>query len=186
LQSVSSKIEIILVDNASTDETTDMLSRIDGIHVIVSDVNEGFLTATNRAADVARGRAFLLLNNDAFVRPGAIEAAFATLKEEPNAGAVGGRLILPNGALQEAGSVIWSDGSTQGYGRGIDPESGEAMFRRDVDYCSGAFLMTPAAVWSRLNGFDPVYAPAYYEEVDYCMRVAEIGLRTIYEPEAAR
>lgn len=185
LHSVSSKIEIVLVDNASTDETTDMLSRIDGIHVIVSDVNEGFLTATNRAAGVARGQAYLLLNNDAFVRPGAIEAAFATLNEEPNAGAVGGRLILPDGSLQEAGSIIWSDGSTQGYGRGIEPDAGEAMFRRDVDYCSGAFLMTPAAVWKELNGFDTVYAPAYYEEVDYCMRVAEIGLRTIYEPEAA-
>jgi len=184
LHSVSSRIEVILVDNASTDETTDMLSRIDGINVIVSDVNEGFLTATNRAAGVARGHAFLLLNNDAFVRPGAIEAAFATLNEEPNAGAVGGRLILPDGSLQEAGSIVWSDGSTQGYGRGINPDSGEAMFRRDVDYCSGAFLMTPAAVWNKLNGFDTIYAPAYYEEVDYCMRVAEIGLRTIYEPEA--
>ncbi|MGO4287658.1 methyltransferase domain-containing protein, partial [Bosea sp. TAB14] len=79
LQSVSSKIEVILVDNASTDETTDMLSRVDGIRVIVNDANEGFLTATNRAAHAARGQAFLLLNNDAFVRPGTIEAAFATL-----------------------------------------------------------------------------------------------------------
>ena len=59
------------------------------------------------------------------------------------------------------------------------------MFRRDVDYCSGAFLMTHRAAWDRLGGFDERYAPAYYEEVDYCMRLREMGLRVVYEPKAA-
>jgi len=58
------------------------------------------------------------------------------------------------------------------------------MFRRDVDYCSGAFLLTPRAVWERLGGFDEAYAPAYYEETDYCMRLWENGLRIVYEPAA--
>jgi GT2 family glycosyltransferase len=58
------------------------------------------------------------------------------------------------------------------------------MFRREVDYCSGAFLMTPRALWERLNGFDAVYSPAYYEEADYCMRLRAAGYRVVYEPAA--
>ena len=178
------RIEVIVVDNASTDATAKMLSRMENVRVIRNDVNEGFLLATNCAALAAHGRTLLLLNNDAFLRPGAIAAAAATLDAAPNIGAVGGRLILPDGTLQEAGSIIWSDGSTLGYARGANPEVGEAMFRRDVDYCSGAFLMTHRATWERLGGFDPCYAPAYYEEADYCMRLREVGLRTVYEPMA--
>lgn len=178
------RLEVVLVDNASTDETGRLLERLDGVRILRNAGNRGFVLATNAAAAVARGRSLLLLNSDAFLRPGALAAALATLDEEPRAGAVGGRLVLPSGLLQEAGSIIWSDGSTQGYGRSLDPEAGVAMFRRDVDYCSGAFLLTPRAVWQRLGGFDEAYAPAYYEETDYCMRLREAGLRVLYEPAA--
>jgi GT2 family glycosyltransferase len=58
------------------------------------------------------------------------------------------------------------------------------MFRRDVDYCSGAFLLTPRRLWEKAGGFDEVFRPAYYEETDYCMRLRERGLRIVYEPNA--
>jgi hypothetical protein len=58
------------------------------------------------------------------------------------------------------------------------------MFRRDVDYCSGAFLITPSRVWEELGGFDEAFKPAYYEEADYCMRLWKHGLRVVYEPDA--
>ena len=64
-------------------------------------------------------------------------------------GAVGGRLILPDGRFQEAGCIIWSDGSCEGYGRGDSPSAPEYAFTRDVDYCSGAFLLTPRQLYSR-------------------------------------
>jgi len=178
-------LEIILVDNASTDETGALLSRLDGVQVLRCATNEGFLLGCNRGAAAARGRTLLLLNSDAFVRPGALAAALATLGDVADAGAVGGRLVLPSGELQEAGSIIWSDASTLGYARGLVQEAGEAMFRRDVDYCSGAFLLTPLALWHRLGGFDEAYMPAYYEEADYCMRVRKAGYRVVYEPAAA-
>ena len=63
-----------------------------------------------------------------------------------------------------------------GYGRGRDPDDPEFMFRRDVDYCSGAFLLTQRAVFDRLGRFDPRYAPAYYEETDYCVRLWQAGI----------
>ena len=72
-----------------------------------------------------------------------------------------------------------------GYGRGDDPSAAMYNFRRDVDYCSGAFLLTPVETWEQLNGFDPVFEPAYYEETDYCMRLWERGLRVVYEPSAS-
>jgi GT2 family glycosyltransferase len=176
--------EVVLVDNASNDRTAELLSRVEGVRVISSAVNEGFLVGCNRGVAAARGRCILLLNSDAFLRPGAIAAAAAALDSSPNIGAVGARLVLPSGRLQEAGSIIWSDATTSGYGRGTDPESGEVMFRRDVDYCSAAFLLTPRALWNRLGGLDELYVPAYYEEADYCMRLRGAGYRVVYEPSA--
>jgi O-antigen biosynthesis protein len=177
-------IEVILIDNASSDETPALLSRVEGVRVLRRNTNEGFVVGCNWGARAARGRVLLLLNSDAFVRPGAFAAAVTTLDSAPDVGAVGGRLVLPTGRLQEAGSIIWSDGSTAGYGRGLDPSASEAMFRREVDYCSAAFLLTPRALWNRLDGFDEIYSPAYYEEADYCMRLRAAGYRVIYEPAA--
>jgi GT2 family glycosyltransferase/SAM-dependent methyltransferase len=184
LTQVGPSIEVVLVDNASSDETQSLLSRVDGVRVITSATNDGFLLGCNRGAEAASGRTLLLLNSDAFLRPGALSAALSTLDAAPDVGAVGGRLILPTGLLQEAGSIVWADASTLGYGRGLHQEAHEAMFRRDVDYCSGAFLLTPTDLWKKLGGLDVSYAPAYYEEADYCMRLRELGYRVVYEPNA--
>jgi glycosyltransferase involved in cell wall biosynthesis len=93
-------------------------------------------------------------------------------------------LILPDGTLQEAGSLIWRDGTCLGYGRGDDPSRAPYQFRRPVDFCSGAFLLTPTKLWRELAGLDERYAPAYYEEVDYCLRLAEQGYQVVYEPRS--
>ena len=151
LAQIGPSIEVVLVDNASSDETSSLLSRLDGVRVLTSKTNEGFLLGCNRGASASRGRAILLLNSDAFVRQGALAAALKTLDSNQEVGAVGGRLVLPSGRLQEAGSIIWSDASTAGYGRGLPEQAGVAMFRREVDYCSGAFLLTPSVIWNRLG-----------------------------------
>ena len=184
LSPATSPFQVILFDNASSDETVNLLDKLDGVHVTRNDSNVGFVTAVNQAAKLAQGDYLLLLNNDAFVRPGALSVVEATFGREVGIGAVGARLVLPSGVIQEAGSVIWSDGSTLGYARGQSIDAAEAMFRREVDYCSAAFLMTPRPVWERLQGFDEAYAPAYYEDVDYCMRLREAGLKVVYEPAA--
>ena len=89
-----------------------------------------------------------------------------------------------DGTLQEAGSLIWQDGSCLGYGRGDDPEQPEYMFRRDVDYCSGAFLLFRKQDFAALQGFDEAFAPAYYEESDFCIRLRKSGKRVVYDPRA--
>ena len=70
---------------------------------------------------------------------------------DADAGAVGGPIVLPDGTLQEAGSIIWSDGTCVGYGRGRDPGAAEFQFFREVDYCSGAFLLVRQRVVQRLE-----------------------------------
>lgn len=178
------ELEVVVVDNASTDETAGLLGRLRGATVVRNDTNTGFLAACNQAAAVSRGRHLLLLNNDAAIRPGAIAAALACIQSAADIGAVGGRLILPDGTLQEAGGIVWSDGTTIGFGRGKRPTGREFSSRRDVDYCSGAFLLTPRHVWERLGGFSDCFIPGYYEDTDYCLRLWANGWRVVYEPGA--
>lgn len=177
------KVEVVILDNGSKDETTRLLDRIEGATIVRSEQNLHFLRGVNRALDEARGRHVLLLNNDAQLIAGSLETAARLLDEDPSIGAVGGRIILPDGTLQEAGSIIWNDGTCVGYARGRAPDTSEAMFRRDVDYCSGAFLLTPRTVFERLGRFDETYVPAYYEETDYCLRLREAGLRIVFDPD---
>lgn len=177
------KIETILFDNGSSDRTHALLDQIEGATIIRNDENLHFLRGVNAATQTATGRHILLLNNDAQITPGALEAAVKTLDDDATIGAVGARIILPDGRLQEAGSIIWSDGSCLGYGRGRKPDDAEFMFQRDVDYCSGAFLLTPRSLFERLGRLDEIYAPAYYEETDYCVRIWKENLRIVYNPK---
>jgi O-antigen biosynthesis protein len=178
-------MEVLVLDNASTDKTSELLSRISGIRVIKNEENVGFLRAVNQGASMANGRYLLLLNNDAVIRPGSLSRAIELIDNSPDIGAVGGRIILPDGLLQEAGSIVWNDGSCLGYARGQLPETNEVMFRRDVDYCSGVFLLTRRDLFMEMGGFDEAYAPAYFEETDYCFRLWERGMRVVYDPDVA-
>jgi GT2 family glycosyltransferase len=178
------QLEIIVVDNNSQDETPLLLDRLHGANIIRNTENRNFVLAVNQAAKVARGEYVLLLNNDAQVLPGTLQSALKTIRSEPDIGAVGGRILLLDGTLQEAGSIIWRDGSCLGYGRGDSPVAPMYMFRRDVDYCSGAFLLTRRTAWEELRGFDESFKPAYYEETDYCTRLWEKGLRVVYDPNS--
>ena len=175
--------ELIVVDNASSDQTGLMLDRLQGAKIIRNDVNAGFGPACMQAAASAEGQYLCFFNNDALLNSTAMSAALANFKY-PSVGAVGGKVLLANGALQEAGNIIWSDGSTLGYGRGDDPQSPQYEFRRPVDYCSGVFLVTPRHLFADLGGFSSEFAPAYYEDVDYCMTLWQKGFQVIYEPLA--
>ncbi len=186
LQSIASEaqpIEVIAVDNASADATPQLVERVRGLRYLRNGENVGFLKAVNQAAAMARGDYLLLLNNDAELIPGALSAALQRIERDPRIGAVGGKIILLDGKLQEAGSIIWNDGSCDGYGRGADPEAPEFHFLRDVDYCSGAFLLVRTDIFHKLGGFDQAYAPAYYEEVDFCCRLRTEGFRIVYDPK---
>jgi hypothetical protein len=108
----------------------------------------------------------------------------AVFEDDPRAGLVGAKLIYPDGRLQEAGGIVWRDGSAANYGRGEDAAHPAYNYRREADYCSGAAIMLPTALWHELGGFDERYLPAYYEDTDLAFRVREAGRKVIYQPHA--
>ncbi len=177
------QFEVIIVDNNSSDKTKELLNTISGVKIISNDRNLHFLKANNQAIELAKGKYVLFLNNDTELPEKAITHAIDTIKAIPECGAVGGKIILPEGVLQEAGSIIWNDGSCLGYGRMDNPELPQYNFLRSTDYCSGAFLMTKTELFKKHGGFDTLFEPAYYEETDYCLWLQHEGYKVIYNPK---
>ena len=173
---------LIIVDNNSSDETSRLLEHIENTQIIRNQENFGFVRAVNQAAEQVKTEYLLLLNNDAVIEEATLSTAINTLKSDSSVGAVGAKIKLLDGSLQEAGSIIWNDGACLGYGRGQDPMQPEFMFQRDVDYCSGAFLLFRCDEFHKLGAFDEAFAPAYYEESDFCIRLQKQGKRIIYNP----
>jgi GT2 family glycosyltransferase len=175
--------EVIVVDNASTDRTPELLAHFRGlVRVIENAENRGFVDACNQGAEAAKGRYLVFLNNDTVVLPGWLEALVETVERDEHAGAVGSLFLYPDGRIQEAGAIVWSNGEAFHYGWGKSPEDRRFTFAREVDYCSGASLLIRRELFERLGGFDRRYAPAYYEDTDLCMGVRSLGKRVIYQP----
>jgi len=176
--------EVIIVDNASSDETPALLSKLGNAIVIKNEENRFFAPACNQGGDKARGKYLLFLNADAFVHRGCVSSLTRTMESAPDIGAAGAKLVWRDGRLQEAGSIIWRDGSALGYGRGDDPSKPEYSYARDVDYCSAACLIVRRELFERLGGFDESFTPAYYEDTDLCMRIWDADYRVAYQPMA--
>ena len=175
--------EVIVIDDASPDDLPARLARVEGIQLITNVENQGYLRATNLGAAAAQGEFVVLLNSDTEVTPGWLEHLLEPF-DEPDVGAVGARLVYPDGRLQEAGSIIWSDGNGWNYGKGGWAERFDVMRRREIDYCSAACLAVRRSVWDELGGFDERYVPAYYEDADLCFGVRDLGMKVIYQPKA--
>jgi len=178
------RFEILLADDGSSDQTHWLEDgALPNVRVVRNPTNLGFLRNCNHAAQQARGRIIVLLNNDTIVLPGWLDELARTLDENPDIGLAGSKLIFPTGALQEAGGIVWRDGSAWNYGRGQDPRDPLFSYLRDVDYVSGASIALRASDWRKLGGFDADhYDTAYYEDTDLAFRVRAAGLRTVLQP----
>lgn len=174
--------EVIVVDDASTDSTPELLPTIPGLVFVRNKKNLGFIGACNAGAAIARGEFLVFLNNDTTVEPGWLQALLSTFAQYPDTGLAGSKLVYPDGRLQEAGGIVFSDGSGWNYGRFEDPAHPRFNFVREVDYCSGASIAIRRELFESLGGFDAHYAPAYYEDTDLAMRVRQLGLKVRYQP----
>jgi GT2 family glycosyltransferase/glycosyltransferase involved in cell wall biosynthesis len=175
-------IELIIVDNGSTDETVRIADFVTGAKIIRLAQNIGYLRAANRALDSVTTPVLLYLNNDLELGHGAIAAARARLTSDKGIGAVCGKILRSHGALQEAGCIIWRDGTTSGYLRDAPAAAPGANFVRDVGFGSGVFLLCRAPLIKNLGGFDEDFSPSYYEDADLCLRIAAAGYRIVYDP----
>ncbi len=174
--------EIIIADDVSTDATKEIDKFVSGLVIARNESNQGFLKNCNNAAKKARGEYIFFLNNDTTVQKDWLPPLIRLLESDKSIGMVGSKLIYPDGRLQEAGGIIWSDGSGWNYGRCDDPNKPEYNYVRDVDYISGAAIMLSRKLWEEIGGFDERYAPAYCEDSDLAFEVRKRGLRVVYQP----
>lgn len=177
------KNEIVVVDNASSDETARMLAHFKNrVRIIRNEENKGFVEGCNQGANAAKGEFLIFLNNDTIVQPLWLESLIETIESDATIGAVGSLVIAANGRIQEAGGIVWRDGSAHHYGRDEHAEDSRFNFAREVDYCSGASLAIRKDLFERLGAFDMRFAPAYYEDTDLCMSVRACGKKVVFQP----
>jgi GT2 family glycosyltransferase/SAM-dependent methyltransferase/glycosyltransferase involved in cell wall biosynthesis len=176
--------EVLVVEDASGDPRVVELAKVEGLRLEQWPQNLGFLRSCNAAAELARGELLFFLNNDTEVMPGAIDALAGLLERRLDAGMVGARLLYPDGVLQEAGGIIWRDGSGWNYGNRDDPRKHQYNYVREVDYCSGAAIMLPRTRWEEMGGFDEMFLPAYCEDSDLAFRLRSAGWKVLYQPRA--
>lgn len=174
--------EVIIADDVSTDATKDLDQYAKGLVICRNETNQGFLRNCNHAAKAARGKYLMFLNNDTQVTEGWLSSLVDLIESDETIGMTGSKLVYPDGRLQEAGGIIWSDGSGWNYGRLDDPDKPEYNYVKDVDYISGAAILLSRALWQKIGGFDERFAPAYCEDSDLAFAVRKEGYRVVYQP----
>jgi GT2 family glycosyltransferase len=132
-----------------------------GLRLEINPTNLGFLKSCNRSALLAKGDYLFFLNNDTIVCEGWLEPMLTVFDRFPDAGLVGSKLLFPEGTLQEAGGIVWNDGSAWNYGRSDDPDKPEYNYVREADYISGCAILVPRA----LLELGPAVACAIYTQL---------------------
>lgn len=180
--------ELVLVDNASPDDTLELLRAWESRATVVElPSNRNFSGGCNAGATAARGDVLVFLNNDTIVAPGALETLVEQARE-PGVGAVGPRLLYPGGTLQHAGVWMIREPSDE-----VVPyhlfhhEAGDlpaAAIITDLDCVTAACLVMAKACFAAVGGFDEAYANGW-EDVDLCLRIRVAGHRIVYRGDVA-
>jgi GT2 family glycosyltransferase len=189
--------EIIVVDNASEDGTTEMVrAEFPDVRVIANPDNRGFAAANNRGLAVATGRHVLLLNPDTLVLDGAIDKTLDWLERHPDVGCVGCQVFESETRVQltcfsDPGPLnlfLLESGLARLLAR--SPFFGRPRYagwnrhdERDVDVISGMFMLVPRRVVAEVGPLDDAFF-MYSEEADWCRRIRDAGYRCVFAPVA--
>ena len=176
--------EVIIADDVSNDRTTEIKEIVHNITVIRNEKNLRFLLNCNNAAKYARGKYIHFLNNDTQVQQEWLNSLVTLIESDSHIGMVGSKLVYPNGKLQEAGGILWKDGSAWNYGNGMNPSNPEYNYVKEADYISGASIMIRKTLWEEIGGFDELFVPAYCEDSDLAFEVRAHGYKVMYQPKS--
>lgn len=183
-QIFSGSFEVIVMDDGSSDATERLMSRVAGLRYVRNEHNLGFIQNCNKGASLARGEYLVFLNNDTFLLDGWLEELRATFAVHENVGVAGSKLVYPDGRLQEAGGIIWEDGSGWNWGRLQDPAHPRYNYARDADYISGASIMVPRGLFFELGQFSSELQNSYFEDTWLAFAAREKGYRVVYQPHS--
>jgi GT2 family glycosyltransferase len=178
------QFEIVVVDDASTDETPAVLARQpETVRALRREDNGGFAVACNDGAAGARGELLVFLNNDTEPRGGWLDALVAYADEYPDAAAVGAKLLFPDDTVQHAGVVICQDGRPRHLYAGFPGNHPAVQKARAFQAVTAACMLVRRAEFERAGGFDPAFRNSL-EDVDLCLRLREAGAEVHYCPDS--
>jgi GT2 family glycosyltransferase len=184
LATVQPETEIVVVDDASPDETKSILASFgDSIRVVSLSRNEGFATACNLGVERAEGEKLVFLNNDTETGPGWLAALERHAEENPDAAVVGAKLLYPNGVVQHAGVVFGQDGYPHHLYAGFPADHPALNRSRPLQAVTAACALVRRSAFEQAGGFDTGYENSL-EDVDLCLRIGATGGGVHYCHEA--
>jgi GT2 family glycosyltransferase len=180
--------EVLLVDNASIPSlqplAEEFRSRIPAFQYLRNRENLTFSVASNLAAQRARGHRLLFMNNGLIPSRTSLSRLNSALKNDPNAGVAGAKLLSPDGCrVQHAGMAQMLWGYPSNYAVGVPANDPRVQQRREMWAVTGAMMCIDRQLFDRIDGFSPHYRWGY-EDVDLCLKVREAGKTVLYVPEA--
>ncbi|QDT76779.1 SPBc2 prophage-derived glycosyltransferase SunS [Gimesia maris] len=172
--------ELIVVDNGSTDGTTEYLSSLDRVRVIENEENRGFPAAANQGIEIATGDAVLLLNNDTIVTTGWLDSLRTTLRSDEKIGIVGpltnctaGPQRIPTKyTLESLDDFAWSRRVANQYRCEL------------VSDITGFCMLIDRKILESVGGFDEQFEIGLYEDIDFCKRVRDAGYQLAIAQDA--
>lgn len=182
--------EIIIVDNQSEESDTlayfSKVSALQNVRVIPYNKPFNYSAINNYAAKYCKGDVFCLLNNDTEVISPDWLAVMLGQLQQSNVGVVGIKLLFPNGTVQHAGDAVGPGGCADHFFSGYEEEQpgymGRAIVAQDLSAVTAACLLTHREVFESLNGLDEKHLSVAFNDVDYCLRVREKGMRVVFTP----
>jgi GT2 family glycosyltransferase len=175
--------EIVVVDNASRDQSRAIVAGFPAARLLAANENWGFAGGVNRGVAAAHGRVIALLNPDAEPAPDWLQHVVAAL-DDPQIGVVGSKVLGPDGRIQSLGSELQLPVMLSAYRKAGERDNSQDDEIADVWAVHGAAMAFTRPVWEALGGFDEGFFPAYWEESDFCERARRAGRRVVVAPRA--
>ena len=175
--------EIVVVDNASADGTAEFLKAQEDIRLILNEENRNFAGACNQGARASEGEFLVFLNDDTEVHPGWLEPIVADFEADEGLGAVGVKLLYPNGRIQHAGVVFFDSKFPEHLYRLAPAAAARVNKRREFQAVTAACIAIRRDVFIEVGGFDEAFRNGY-EDIDLCLKIGAAGYRILYEPDS--